>query len=240
MTTNELVSLPPHVQKALDHLVDAIKKEAKDNLASVLVHGSAVRGGYREETSDIDLVLVLENDPVDLLHALGPHLLLARSAARIETMILKRGEIQRSADVFPLLYQDIAQDGVALAGTNPFEGLRIADEHLRLRIEQELREARIRLRVAIADAAAGLLRTDGIVDRKMKQLRSPLAALLRRAKKPPAKTDLRGVIEAAADFFGVEKKALFAMREKPDAALDALLALLDAAIQHIDREEVTP
>ncbi len=220
-----LPKLPERVQSSLDELLSAIEREAAGHLVAVLVHGSAVRGEYKEGASDLDLVVVLSSDPAELL---------ARDRARIEAMILRRDEIVPSADVFPIFYEELATTAFALRGANPFEGLKIADHHKRLRIEQELREARIRLRVAIADAAAGLLRKAGIVERKLKQLRSPLAALASLAGKPVSSPALRAVIDEVGAMLGVETKPLSAVREHPEAALEALIRLLDAAIHRVD------
>lgn len=229
-----LPKLPERVQSSLDELLSAIEREAAGHLVAVLVHGSAVRGEYKEGASDLDLVVVLSSDPAELLERLGNPLLVARDRARIEAMILRRDEIVPSADVFPIFYEELATTAFALRGANPFEGLKIADHHKRLRIEQELREARIRLRVAIADAAAGLLRKAGIVERKLKQLRSPLAALASLAGKPVSSPALRAVIDEVGAMLGVETKPLSAVREHPEAALEALIRLLDAAIHRVD------
>ena len=224
------------MKQAIDTLIETLEKKAKEQLVAVVVHGSATRSDYREGTSDVDLVIVLSDDPVSLLEDIGPALQIARSSARIETMILKRAEIPRSADVFPLLYEDIAREGVVLCGESPFVDLKVHEAHRRLRIEQELREARIRLRAAVADTAAGILRLEGVIDRKLKHLRSPLGALLRHAGKAPAHVELADVLKAAGALLEIDVSALLRAREQPDDALPVLIALVDAAIACADRE----
>ncbi|MFO0554666.1 MAG: nucleotidyltransferase domain-containing protein [Polyangiaceae bacterium] len=233
-----LTALPERVRAALEELLALLRRTAGDQLVAVLAHGSVVRGEYREASSDVDLVIVLEADPVDLVERLGPGLLVARDRARIEVMILRRDELAASADVFPILYEDLSRTAVALEGKNPFTELVIHDQHKRLRIEQELREARIRLRVAIADAAAGLLRKPGIVERKLKQLRSPLAALAALSAKPISNPTLAQVLTESGAMLGVDVKPLAAVREQPDQALASLVRLLDAAINHANDLEV--
>ncbi len=94
-------------------------------------------------------------------------------------MVLKHDNIAAASDVFPLLYDDVRQRHVVLSGSDPFVDLKIKDTHRRLRIEQELREARIRMRRAVVDALGSEADIAGAVARKVKQIRGPLA-------RPPA------------------------------------------------------
>src|SRR5262249_34743769 len=189
-----------------------------------------------------DLVCVLADDAHGVLAAIGPALELARFSARIETMILRRDEIERSADCFPLLYSDIARTGVTLVGKNPFAGLAIADHHIRLRIEQELREIRIRMRRVATDRVpsrhgpGSKVAFAGGVERKLKQARGALRALLARAGDDPGDA-LDAVLAAAGQRFAIDSAPLRRVREEPEQAYTALGKLLDAALTEIDRED---
>lgn len=230
-----LDALSPSVKARLDELTASLVARCGDNLVGLVAHGSAVRGGWREAASDVDLILVLADDAQDVLAAIGPALELARFSARIETMIVTRDEIPRSADCFPLLYSDIARASVTLAGTNPFASLVVPDHHKRLRIEQELRELRIRMR-RVATDSAGQATFAGHVERKLKQARAPLWALL--ALRGVAIGDgLDAVLDAACARFSVEPGALRRVREQPATAYTALTRLIDAALAEVDREE---
>jgi predicted nucleotidyltransferase len=226
------LTLPPAVQQRLDELVAALQATLGPNLAALLVHGSAARGEYHPGQSDVDLLVVLKEDPPGALAAIGPALQLARFSARIEAMILRADEIADATDCFPLLYEDIARGGVLLAGTNPFGALRVDPEHRRLRIEQELREARIRLRRVVADLAdeEALGRA---VERKLKQARGPLWALLRlRGESLPE--GLGPVLEAAGRAFALDVAPLRQPRELPHQAYLCLTQLLDRALAEVD------
>src|SRR5262249_51651299 len=155
----------------------SLKKALGDDLVGVLVHGSVVRGEYRAGESDVDVVIVLAKAKLESLRAMSDAVRLARYAARIEAMILTEEEIGGAADAFPLLYDETKRHHIVAAGRNPFEKVEVLDRHRRLRIEQELREAQIRLRRQVTDA----LDQDALgraVLAKTKQIRSPLAALL--------------------------------------------------------------
>lgn len=228
-----LPNLNARTREHLEKLRDALRTELDDRLVGMLVFGSAVRGGYVPERSDVDVVVVLRTDAREELQRIGPALELARRSARIEAVVLRQDELQSAADVFPLFYDDIRARHVLISGKDSFSGLEIQNQHRRLRIEQELREARIRLRRAVAEASvvSGLL--VGAVDRKIKQIRGPLHALLRLRGVTVADT-LPDVLGAAGQRWSIETRALSDVRSDPSAAHDILVQLLDAAIADVD------
>jgi predicted nucleotidyltransferase len=237
MIPKQLDTLPPPIKAKLEALAEALRTSLGDDLQALVVYGSAVRGGYVEARSDIDLLVVIRDDSRRVLEKIGGALLVARTSARIESMILRGDELQRAADVFPLLYDDVRGCHALLHGTDPFAALEIADTHRRLRIEQELREARIRLRLLLSEAPMLPRMLPGAVARKIKQLRSPMHALLRlRGREVDGGID--SVMRGVCALYQVDANALLRFEEAPEAAYDALTKLLDAAIADVDALEV--
>lgn len=233
-----LQHVTPQVQARLDELVRSLQATLGDNLVGIVAHGSAVRGGWRAGASDVDLVCILADASQSALEAMGPALELARFSARIETMIVTRDEIPRSADCFPLLYSDLARTSVTLVGENPFAKLEVPEHHKRLRIEQELRELRIRMR-RVATDNAGHHNYAGAVERKLKQARDPLWSLMAMRGEKLDDT-LDAVLAACARVYALELSPLRRIREDPRAAFDTLGALLDAALEDVDRRDGAP
>jgi predicted nucleotidyltransferase len=235
----QLAKLPQATRTRLDELKSSLEKALGADLVSLLVHGSAIRGGFREKDSDVDVVVVLSRAPREKLEAIGNALHVARNAARIECMILVEEEIAHAADAFPLFYDDIKRCHLVLAGSDPFANLAISRAHLRVRIEQELREAQIRLRRAVTDARGAKELLAGAVLRKVRQIRSPLRALLG-LRGDACEDDLASVLAAAAKAYDLDTKSLGHVHEAPDAAHAELVLLLAAAIADVDaREEGT-
>jgi predicted nucleotidyltransferase len=235
-SSSVLGGLPPATHAPLAALKDALEKAAGPNLAALLVYGSAVRGGWEPDKSDIDVIVVLEDTSLPTLRAIAEPLMHARYRARVEAMVLKRAALARASDVFPLLYDDVRERHVVLSGRDPFALLEISDAHRRLRIEQELREARIRMRRAVVDALGAEATIAGAVARKVKQIRGPLHALLR-LKGIACDDGLEAVMAAAGRAYGLDTGALVRVEAAPDAAHTALRALLDASIEDVDRLE---
>ena len=231
-----LAGLPPATHGPLGALKDALEAAMGQNLVSLVVYGSAVRGGWEEGRSDIDVIVVLDDTSLPNLRAVSEPLMLARYRGRVEAMILKHAALDRASDVFPLLYDDVRQRHVVLSGRDVFSSLQISDAHRRLRIEQELREARIRMRRAVVDALGSEATIAGAVARKVKQVRGPLHALLC-LKGVTCDDRLEPVLAAAGRAYGVDTAPLTRVAAEPQAAHTALRALLDAAVEDVDRLE---
>ena len=228
-----LEALPPATRAPLQALTESLEKALGKNLAALIVYGSAARGGWLPEESDIDVIVVLDDTSLPHLHAIAEPLTQARYRARVEAMIHKTDNLPYAADVFPLLYDDLRQKHVILSGKDVFAGLHISDTHRRLRIEQELREARIRMRRAVVDAMGSEANIAGAVARKVKQIRSPLHALLC-LKGLTCDDGLAAVLAGAGKAYGVDTGALLRVAAEPEEAHTALRELLDAAILDVD------
>jgi predicted nucleotidyltransferase len=236
VNSSVLDALPPGARAPLQALKEGLEKAAGPNLAALVVYGSAVRGGYEPAASDIDVIVVLDDTSLPQLEAIAPPLMQARYAARVEAMILKRAGIADASDVFPLLYDDLRQRNLILSGADLFGGLTVVDDHRRLRIEQELREAQIRMRRAVTDALGSESTIAGAVERKIKQLRSPLHALLC-LRVGPGDVRLDSVLAGVGRRYGIDTAPLLRVAEAPAAAHTALRALIDAAIEDVDVQE---
>lgn len=233
-----LPSLDPPTRLRLEDMRSSLRVALQDNLRCLLVFGSAARGGFVASQSDVDTIIVLSDAPREALLRCQNALQLARHSARIEAMILVEREIARAADVFPLLYDDIRGSHVVIHGTSPFADLAISDAHRRLRIEQELREASIRLRRAYVDNALDPRAVGRAVQRKLKQLRGPLHALLA-LRGIPARDTVNDVLESAGRVFECDTSALTnaGAAHDPLLAHDALVELLSRSIAWVDGME---
>ena len=205
-----LALLPPAVRNRVEALVSETRRLLGDHLVAIIVYGSSVRGGLTPR-SDVDLLIVLRDDGPDLLRLLHEPLALGRVSARIDCRILRADEIPKAADVFPVLYDDVRGCHAVLLGDNPFADLVIHDEHRRLRVEQELRDARIRLRRLVVDSAFDdEALHDGLV-RMLKAVRAPLASLLHLHKHedgPARKDDLITVLDVLGQRYKLDTQAL--------------------------------
>lgn len=133
---------------ALEKIVKALKDALADQLRSIVLYGSAARGDFQKATSDINLLVVLDKLDPETLAKLSPSMSKWRRDGQPFPRLFTPELIAESTDVFPIEYLDIRAHHVVLYGPDPFEGLVVHEEHLRLWCERELREKMMRLREA--------------------------------------------------------------------------------------------
>ncbi|HEY8076588.1 MAG TPA: nucleotidyltransferase domain-containing protein [Labilithrix sp.] len=225
--------LPKPVREHLERWAETLAKQLGDELVAIVVHGSVVRGEYRPGESDVDVVVVLRDAPLATLEAIANVTDLARYSARIEATVLTEKEIAGASDCFPLLYDEIKRRHFVLVGRDPFAPVPVHDTHRRLRIEQELREAHVRLRRAVLDAAGAREVVGGAVARRLKQVRGALHALLA-LKGVTCTTDLRTVLAKSGETYHVDTAPLESPRDNPEQAYIAIDRLLTLAIDDVD------
>lgn len=228
-----LSALPEAVRKPLRELAGALEAALGSNLVSLVVHGSAVRGDFRPDASDVDVIVVLADTAFEQLAKAADPLLLARHSARVEAMLLRAQELPRTADAFPLFYGDVQRRHVVVSGSDPFAGLTISTAGRRLRIEQELREARIRMRKSALETLGERTELVGPLERKLRQLRSPLHALLE-LQGAACADGLAEVLNASGRRLGVDVAPLLDVAARPEAAHVAYRQLLEKAIESLD------
>jgi predicted nucleotidyltransferase len=231
-------TVPRSVRDHVSELARGLEALAGSALRAVIVYGSAARGEFKQGTSDVDVVVVLEKADRALLERMGEKLAVARAVARVDAMIVVADEIPRAADVFPLFYDDIRGAHVVVHGSDPFSELVVSDAHRRLRIEQELREAQIRLHLGVAEARGDRKALGVLVHKKLRQLRFPLRALLELSG-VECGYGLDVVLGKAGKLLKHDTSDLLRVDAHPDRAHDALAGLLARAIDAVDRLETS-
>jgi hypothetical protein len=206
--------VPAEVAAALNRLRDELLRAAGTNLAGLLLYGGLARGRYRPGKSDVNVVVLLRDVSARSLAAIAPALRAAWRAVRVEPFLLTPDEVRLAADVFPDKFLDIKEHHLVLTGEDPFAQLEIAPEHLRLRVEQALRNLALRFRrryLVIGDDPAALTLTLADLARPFAL---ELGALLRLAgKEAPAEDRTAALFEAAAQAFELDREALLRLAD---------------------------
>lgn len=134
------------VQEALSELVDDLRATHGDNLASVVLYGSAAAGDHDELRSDYNLLIALNRiTPEDLRLTQAPIREWQRLGYPLPVYFTVE-ELSDAADVFPIEFHQMANARVVLYGHDPFEFVKLSDANLRHQTEYELRSKLIQLR----------------------------------------------------------------------------------------------
>lgn len=120
--------------------------QALGNRYSAVLYGSVARGDYFPATSDINLLLVLDEAGPATLRALQPAFEAWRARTPEPPLILSRAEWARASDVFPIELTDMQAAHRILRGSDPLMGAVVHRADLRRALEGELRGKLLRLR----------------------------------------------------------------------------------------------
>ena len=134
------------VKQALNGLVEDLRATHGENLASVVLYGSAAAGDDIELQSDYNLLIALHRiTPEDLRQAQAPMREWQRLGNPLPVYFTVE-ELSDAADVFPIEFHQMANARVVLYGHDPFEYAKLSDANLRHQAEYELRSKLIQLR----------------------------------------------------------------------------------------------
>src|SRR5918998_2576646 len=134
------------VHEALSGLVDDLRATHGDNLACVVLYGSAAAGDHIELRSDYNLLIALNRiSPEDLRQAQAPMREWQRLGHPLPVYFTVE-ELSDAADVFPIEFHQMANARIVLYGHDPFEFAKLSDANLRHQTEYELRSKLIQLR----------------------------------------------------------------------------------------------
>lgn len=134
------------VQEALNGLIEDLRATHGDNLASVVLYGSAAAGDHIELRSDYNLLIALNRiTPDDLRQAQAPMREWQRLGHPLPVYFTVE-ELSDAGDVFPIEFHQMANARIVLYGKDPFEFVHLSDVNLRHQTEYELRSKLIQLR----------------------------------------------------------------------------------------------
>jgi hypothetical protein len=170
-------ALPPETQAALDLAAGALKKTLGENLHSLVLYGSAVRGNLLPKVSDLNLLIILEESTPEAHAAIAGAI---RGPVRIEPFILGRALLARSLQAFAVKFLSIRRNYRVLHGADPFANLTIDESLARFLCEQQLRNVRLRCVRAFVVLGDDRPRYSGFLARMTSAIFTSLAEGLRR------------------------------------------------------------
>ena len=131
----------------LNEFVNRLKEIAAANLQSVILYGSAARGDYRPDHSDLNLLCVLGSLAIEEL---------ARAAPVVRWWVVEQKEppplfftaeeLRQSADVFSIEIRDMQDSRRVLFGSDPIAAIKLPTNLHRVQVEHELRTLILKLR----------------------------------------------------------------------------------------------
>jgi hypothetical protein len=136
------LDLPKKQQKATQVFVTELSRLLRDNLFSIVVYGSAVRGGFNAQTSDINLLIVLEFSTPEAHGVIAD--VIAQCDIGIEPFILARTGMERSFRAFAPKFDSLKRHYAVVHGADPLASYKTDPTLAAFLVEQALRNLRLR------------------------------------------------------------------------------------------------
>lgn len=244
MTSNDAGAMPEYLERA-QRFAWELEGVFDTDLVSAVLYGSAARGEYRPGMSDLNvLVLLREVTPVALRAAHEA----ARAwvaAGNPPPLILGAEEWRRSADVWAIEVTDIRDAHLTLVGEDPFEGVEVHTEFLRLQCERELKGKQIQLRERYLLFAGQPEELGELLLRSFSTFLVLFRTVLRLdgdAGERDAESVLRGVARTVgfdpAPMLEIHRARAEGHRLRPEADSPLVVGYLEAVsrvVEHVDR-----
>lgn len=138
----------------LEELRNHLQAELGDGLISLVAYGDFVKPGeYDPRRSNVNLMLVLADISTPMLDRIADTISAAKRKVRLVLMTLTEQDLVQSCDVFPIKFVGMQEHHRLICGRDVLSDLKIANDHVRLRCEQKLKNLMIRLRASYLNQA---------------------------------------------------------------------------------------
>jgi hypothetical protein len=202
-------------QDSLKHFVEDLRATHKDNLASVVIYGSATAGDEMAERFGLNMLIVLHSiTPEDLRLAQAPAREWRRLGQPLPVYFTLR-ELSDAADVFPIEFHQMARTRKVLYGRDPFELVELSNVNLRHQTEYELRGKLIQLRRSYIPASTSAEKLAALMSESLGSFSSLFrpVLILHGVEPPVAKQD---AVRATVELLGLDGatfETIFTLRE---------------------------
>lgn len=183
--------------------IDDLRSTHGDNLASVILYGSAAAGDFIAAKSDYNILIALNKIGTQDLRNAHASVREWHRMGHPVPVYFTVSELQNAADVFPIEFHQMTVAHKVLYGTDVLAGLSISDQFLRHQTEYELRSKLLLLRRQYIPAS---LSADGLKSLMAESL-SSFSALFRavliiHGLEPPATK--RQIVALASKHLGID------------------------------------
>lgn len=136
-----------NVKEDLEQFVQRLQEAGGEKIESVVLYGSAARGEFNEQYSDVNLLAVLRDTRGETLNQLAPVLdWWTNKLHRRPPLLISEEELRTSADVFAIETIDLKANHRILHGRDLLASIDVPMNLHRVQLEHELRTLLLKLR----------------------------------------------------------------------------------------------
>lgn len=222
------------VRRFVDDICKKFINVYGNQLKSITVYGSALSSYFNPKKSDINLLIILDNTDISQLKKSLP--LIKKYGRRINPLLVTKGYIQTSQDVYPMEFLEMKENYLVIYGEDVLSDINIDRQYLRLECEQQLKGSLLKLR-------QGFLRlglTRGGLERLIGESISSIFVIFRnliriKGEEPPA--DRENIIERMETLYNLDKDTFINImgHKELEIYFDRYLKGLEILIEMVDK-----
>ncbi len=234
------MGMTPDLQRSLDRAVADLKGRLGENLHSLVLYGSAARPDGAKP-ADLNLLIVLEESTPEAHAAIGKAI---RDKGPIESLILGRRHLARSAQAFAVKFLSIRRHRRVLHGADPLADLAVPEELGRFLAEQAVRNLHLRMTHAYVASGQDRRRYARLLVEAVPALFTDLSEALRQAgievpegfpaRIPLFTTTFDQDASALLEILALKASPRDLGEDEADALHGRLFRLLDAALRWME------
>jgi len=234
----------------LTQLVADLRAAHGENLASVILYGSAAAGDHDDARSDHNVLIALRRITTDDLRLSQQPMEQWRRLGQPMPVYFTAEELERAADVFPIEFLQMEQARRVLFGRDPFEFLQVSQANLRRQAEYELRTKLIQLRRLYIPASTSSEKLAALMGDSLASFAALFrAVLILHAQEPPVtKPDIVNAIVRLLKLDSAPFDEIFKLRAAGKSSLPlveandlfaAYMAQIERVIEAVDQLDTT-
>ena len=238
-------TFPKNVREGLERFCNQMRDSLGEQLVSVILYGGLAKGEYAPTSSDVNVMLVVNDVTVEELDKAASPVRQGMRDFGLTVMVMSENGLRRSTDVFPIKFMDMQRHHRVLWGKDVLADLPIANDHLRLRCEQEIKNLLLRLRQFYLQRRHRTELIESTLNRAVSSFLTSLNVLVL-LKTGHAPTGKSAIAEAAGRELEVDEKPLQEVlglksgKYRPDSAdlnrlYNEFMATVQKAADIVDR-----
>jgi predicted nucleotidyltransferase len=198
-----MAKIPKTPQEVFPEVVEDLKKIYGDGLQSIILYGSGARGDYVPGKSDINFLVVLDENAVDDLEQAQPLIPKWKKRAVALPLIMTKAFIDSSIDVYPVEFLNMKRHYEVVFGEDVLKDLLFDQPSLKLQCERELKGKLMLLRTGFLETAGKAENLQRLMAASITAFLSVFNALLHMRQKDVPR-GRREIVAAVADAYGID------------------------------------
>jgi hypothetical protein len=187
--------------------LEPVRTALGQEFLSAYLTGSVLTQGFDAGHSRINAAVIARALPTSALDAVAKALPTGGRPPRFEPLLLTRGQIEKSLDVFPIEWLEMKERHLLLEGDDVLAMVEVPRTWLRHQCEHELRGKHIQLRQVYVLSASAPAELRRVLHASASSFAALFRTLLRlRGETPPAES--QRVVERVAEMFGLDAQGL--------------------------------